>query len=94
MGGRGPTGQAEEIFRTYQHLRVIRALAQSPEASTKYKLVKSSGINVRQVTKILEVLKKYGWVSELEGMPRKFRLNTSNESVVSFLGVLEKLGYL
>lgn len=94
MGGGGPTGQAEEIFRTYQHLRVIRALAQSPGASTKYKIVKSSGVNVRQVAKILEVLKRYGWVSELEGMPKKYRLNTSNECIASFLGVLEKLGYL
>jgi DNA-binding IclR family transcriptional regulator len=91
---RGPKAVAEEILRTYHHLRIVRALAQAGDASTKYSLQKSTGINPRQIARIINVLKKHGLVVEVGYSPKRYRLNRDNIHLQRLLGLLEGLGYL
>ncbi len=94
MDLQGPEGAAEKILKTYHHLRIVKALAQTAGSTTKYQIQKTTGINPRQISKILTILKEHGLVEEINTSPKRFRLNRDNIHIQRLLALLEGLGYL
>ncbi|MEM3032254.1 MAG: hypothetical protein QW756_02655 [Nitrososphaerota archaeon] len=90
----GPSGKAEEILRSYHYLRLIRVLAESQEPCTKYAIHLRTGLSFKQISEILDILMRYGWVGEHDYQPRKYSLIRSHEGVQLLLTLLEKLNYL
>ncbi|MEM1943295.1 MAG: hypothetical protein QXO30_05085 [Candidatus Caldarchaeum sp.] len=84
----------EELFQTYLHIRVVKALAEAETPSTKYTLLKICGVNHRTLERALKLLTKHGWAYKHPYKPVKYSLNRENPSVEKLLEFLKQTGYI
>jgi len=73
--------QVEVALSSKGRLRILRALAKSPEPPTKYALERGTGLTPVELRRQLRLLVKLGWVEELPSSPKKYRVNVKEEFV-------------
>ncbi|MEM0349409.1 MAG: helix-turn-helix domain-containing protein [Candidatus Caldarchaeum sp.] len=89
-----PNHPLEEALKTYQHIRVVKTLAEHEKPATKYALAKLTGLSLPSVQKILNDLIRQGWVSRHQTTPPKYSLNPANQTLRKFLSFLSEAEYL
>ncbi|MEM2237249.1 MAG: MarR family transcriptional regulator [Candidatus Caldarchaeum sp.] len=89
-----PEHEVEEALSSYLHIRVIKALASSPEPCTRYMLAKACGISQRTAENILQKLLKHGWVVQTPYKPAKYTVNPQKHVLKKLLEFFNTTGYM
>ncbi|BAJ50357.1 hypothetical protein CSUB_C0496 [Candidatus Caldarchaeum subterraneum] len=89
-----PRHPLEQALKTYQHIRVVKTLAEHGKPATKYALAKFTGLSLQRLDKILRELITQRWVNRHSTTPPKYSLNKDNQMLGKFLTFLSEANYL
>ncbi|MEM1964312.1 MAG: helix-turn-helix domain-containing protein [Candidatus Caldarchaeum sp.] len=89
-----PRHPLEQALKTYQHIRVVKTLAEHGKPATKYALAKFTGLSIQRLEKILQELITQRWVRKHPTTPPKYSLNKENQTLGKFLTFLSEANYL